>query len=64
MMTLLNINLNLVTQNTIRDFIKKQIPKLVMSFGDDKIQSSVLGHGKSDSRPSRSSYIKLMQLKD
>ena len=35
-----------------------------MSFGDGKIQSSVSGHGKSDSCPSRSNYIKLMQLKD
>jgi len=35
-----------------------------MSFGDGKTQGSVLGHGKSDSHPSRSNYIKFMQLKD
>jgi hypothetical protein len=32
---------------------KKQIPKLLMSFYDDKIDRSVLGHGKCDSSLSR-----------
>lgn len=45
-------------------FNKKQIPKLLMSFGDGKTWGSVLRHGKSDSHPSRSNYIKLKQLKD
>ena len=45
-------------------FHKIQIPKLLMSFDDGKIQSSVLGHGKSDSPLSRSNYIKLRKLKN
>jgi len=55
--------IHLINSEHNKRFHKKQIPKLLMSFGDGKIQGSVLGHGNSDSRPSRSNYIKLVQLK-